>query len=109
MPDPSCNPYLAFAVMLAAGLDGIGNQIDPGPPVNRNVFGMTAREKEELNIRQLPGTLYEALQELKQNEVMRDVLGDHIFDNFIQAKEDVWWQYQAEVHQWELDRYLGSY
>jgi len=109
VPDPSCNPYLAFAVMLAAGIDGIENQIDPGPPVNRNVFGMTAREKEELNIRQLPGTLYEALQELKQNEVMRDALGDHIFNNFIQAKEDVWWRYQAEVHQWELDRYLGSY
>jgi glutamine synthetase len=109
VPDPACNPYLAFAVMLAAGLDGIDNQRDPGPPVNRNIFGMSPDEKEELKIRQLPGTLYEALQELRRDSTMREALGEHIYENFIQAKEEVWRQYQAEVHQWELDRYLGSY
>jgi len=109
VPDPSCNPYLAFLVMLRAGLDGIENRTDPGPAVNLNIFAMTDQEKESHNISQLPGNLYEALQELKANAMLREALGDHIWNHLIKAKELVWREYSAQVHPWELDRYLGSY
>ena len=109
VPDPSCNPYLAFTVMLASGLDGIRREVDPGPPLNRNIFDMTQAEKEELNITQLPGTLHEALQELKIDSVLQAALGEHIFAQFVQAKEAIWREYRAQVHSWELKQYLGSY
>jgi glutamine synthetase len=109
IPDPSCNPYLAFTVMLRSGLDGIMNQIDPGEPVNQNIFDMTPAQKRELNISQLPSSLYDAIQNLHQNPVMREALGDHICSNFVRAKEEVWREYCTQVHQWELDKYLGSY
>ena len=70
---------------------------------------MTSAEKEELNITQLPGTLNEALQELKVDSVLQGALGEHIFSHFIQAKEAIWREYRAQVHSWELDQYLGSY
>ena len=95
--------------MLASGLDGIRREVDPGPPLNRNIFDMTSAEKEELNITQLPGTLNEALQELKVDSVLQGALGEHIFSHFIQAKEAIWREYRAQVHSWELDQYLGSY
>ncbi len=109
VPDPACNPYLAFTVMLAAGLDGIENRRDPGPPVNRNVFAMNDQEKDALGIRQLPRDLWEAVEELAGNQVMQTALGEHIFKHFIEAKQAVWRQYSAQVGQWELDRYLGAY
>ena len=109
IPDPSCNPYLAFAAMLRSGLDGIANQIDPGEPVNQNIFDMTPEQKKELNITQLPSNLYAAVQNLRQDEVIQQALGDHIWQNFARAKEEVWREYSAQVHQWELDKYLGSY
>jgi glutamine synthetase len=109
VPDPSCNPYLAFAVMLAAGLDGIEKRLDPGPAVNRNVFGMTETEKLEHGIAQLPRDLLEAINELEGDEVMKAALGDHIFDHFITAKREEFTAYSASVGGWELDRYLGAF
>lgn len=109
VPDPSCNPYLAFAVMLRSGLEGIEKKIEPGPPVNRNVFDMTEQEKTELNITQLPGSLNEALQALREDSLMQETLGEHIYQRFLGAKEEVWREYCAQVHTWELDRYLGAY
>ena len=73
-PDPACNPYLAFAVMIAAGLDGVRNQMDPGAPINRNIFDMSQRERRRLKIDELPGSLPEALKELKKDTVVREAL-----------------------------------
>jgi glutamine synthetase len=109
VPDPSCNPYLAFTVMLRAGLDGIDREIDPGPPVNQNIFDLTLAEKERLNIRQLPGSLDQALQELRSSPLMQDALGDHVFSHFLRAEEAVWAAYCAQVHPWELSQYLAYY
>jgi len=109
VPDPSCNPYLAFTVMLASGLDGIERKTDPGPAVNRNVFEMSEQEKKELNIQQLPSTLRGALANLQRDPVLQDALGEHIYHNFLRAKEEVWAEYCAQVHQWEVNRYLGAY
>ncbi len=109
VPDPSCNPYLAFSVMLSAGLDGIENRLDSGPAVNRNVFGMTASEKQEHGIAQLPRDLLEAINELEASELMKATLGGHIFEHFITAKREEFTAYSASVGGWELERYLGAY
>ncbi len=109
VPDPACNPYLAFTVMLASGLDGMEKHLDPGAPVNRNVFGMSDREKDDMGITQLPRDLWEAVAELEKDEVLRSALGEHIFTHFISAKREVWREYSAQVGPWELDRYLGAY
>jgi len=108
-PDPSCNPYLAFAVMLKAGIDGIKNQIDPGEPVSQNIYTMSKEEKISLGIESLPSTLNEALLELDKDEVVKSVLTDHILRNYIEAKKEEWENYRIRVHQWELDRYLMIY
>jgi len=105
-PDPSGNPYLALAVMLKAGLDGIKNRIMPPPPVNRNIYRMTAAERAELGIGSLPASLGEALEELKRDQVIREALGEHIFEHFIEAKEIEWDVYRTQIHQWEIDQYL---
>ena len=107
VPDPSCNPYLAFAVMLAAGHDGIVQKTVPGAPVNKNIFTMSRREKSRLKIQQLPANLNEALGQLRKNAIMKDALGAHIFEQFLSHKDAVWGEYIAQVHAWELDRYLG--
>jgi glutamine synthetase len=109
MPDPSCNPYLAFAAMLTAGLDGIERGLDCGDPVDRNIFEMSAREKKRLKIRQLPGSLDEALVFLEKDKVMREALGEHIFEHFLHNKRQEWAEYIKEIHDWELDRYLERY
>lgn len=108
-PDPSCNPYLAFAVMLKAGIDGIKNQIDPGEPVSQNIYIMSKEEKISLGIESLPSTLNEALLELDKDEVVKSALTDHILKNYIEAKREEWENYRIQVHQWELDRYLTIY
>ncbi len=109
MPDPSCNPYLALAVQLAAGLDGIQNEIDPGPPLDTNVWNLTAEQKAEIGLEILPANLGEAVAELEQNAVIRAALGDHIFEHFVAAKKAEWSDYVAQVTEWELDRYLDTY
>ena len=85
-PDPSCNPYLAFAVMVAAGIDGIRRKLDPGGPVNKNIFAMSHREKRRLRIDDLPADLRDALAAMKKDPLIREVLGDHIFTHFLEAK-----------------------
>jgi len=109
IPDPSCNPYLAFSVMLSAGLDGIQRELECGEPVNRNIFDMSQREKRRLKIVQLPANLQEALDFFEKNTVMREALGDHIFEHFIQNKRLEWSDYIKEIHSWELLRYLDRY
>lgn len=109
MPDPSCNPYLAFAVMLAAGLDGVEQKLDPGPPVNKNIYTISQRERDRLKIKSLPHNLDEAVNCMEKDALMREVLGDHIFKHFIAAKRKEWNSYIAQVHQWEVDEYLTRY
>ena len=109
MPDPSCNPYLALAVMLASGLDGIEQRLDPGPPVNKNIFKMSHRERRHLRIDELPGNLSEALDALEKDDLMRATLGEHIFQHFIEAKREEWGDYIRQVSPWERNRYLKVY
>ncbi|GAB4369004.1 MAG: type I glutamate--ammonia ligase [Acidobacteriota bacterium] len=109
MPDPSCNPYLAFAVMLAAGLHGIEDGIDPGPPVNKDIFNMSEREKRRLKIDSLPADLYQAVRALQKDKIVLDALGEHIAEHFISGKLQDWNEYISIVHPWEVDRYLSMY
>jgi len=109
MPDPACNPYLAFACMLAAGLEGVKNKIMPPPPVSGNVYKMSARERGRLKIKSLPGNLGEAIDLFEKDDVMRAALGEHIFENFLAAKRAEWKDYIAHVHPWEVERYLNQF
>ena len=109
IPDPACNPYLAFAVMLKAGLDGIKNEMVPPPPVNKNIFDMSDRQKKSLKIESLPRNLREAIYYLQRSKLMREALGEHVFHQFIDAKKKEWADYISKVHQWEIDNYLGVY
>jgi len=108
-PDPSCNPYLAFAVIIASGLDGVRNELDPGEPVDKNIFAMSHREKRRLRIDELPSNLKEAVRAMKKDPLMREALGDHTFQHFVEAKLAAWHDYEATVHPWEVDRYLARY
>jgi len=109
MPDPACNPYLALAAMLRAGLEGIEQKIDPGPPINKNIFEMSRRERRHLRIDELPSNLSEALDELEEDPLMRELLGEHLFEHFVAAKREEWLDYIKHVSPWEVDRYLGVY
>ncbi|MEA4848826.1 MAG: glutamine synthetase, partial [Clostridiaceae bacterium] len=108
-PDPSCNPYLALAVMLAAGLDGIKNNLKPADGVEANIYDIYSRERAEYGIESLPRDLYEAVQELKNSELMKKVLGEHIFDRYIEAKLMEWDEYKTKIHHWEIEQYLAKY
>lgn len=112
MPDGSCNSYLALAVMLRAGLDGVDKQIDPGPPVNKNIFTMSHRQRRHLRIDDLPVSLSDALDEFQKSELMRTTLGDHIFDHFLAANAPSGTAisgYIRHVSPWEIERYLSAY
>jgi glutamine synthetase len=108
-PDPSSNTYLAFACMLAAGLDGIDKGLELADPVEESLYEMTPERIRELGIKELPGTLSEALDELEADEVMREALGEHVFSRFIEAKRAEWEEYRSQVTAWELDRYLEAF
>ncbi|MDK2888301.1 MAG: glutamine synthetase [Thermoanaerobacter sp.] len=108
-PDPSCNPYLALAVCLAAGLDGIKNRILPPPPCDCNIYEMSAREREERGIGCLPESLKEALDELERDEVIKEALGPHVYSRFMEAKRIEWDRYRVQVHPWEIEEYLTKY
>ena len=108
-PDPSCNPYLAFAAILEAALDGIRNKIDPPAPVESNIYKLTTKERKKQRIDSLPGSLYEALELMDKSLVARAALGDHIFTEFMTAKNKEWDTYRTDVSKWELDRYLERY
>jgi len=109
MPDPSANPYLALAVMLAAGLDGIATTADWREPVDTNIFEMSYREKRRLRIDDLPHDLNEACDELEKDDVIRSALGDHVAKHFLAAKRQEWNDYITQVSAWELENYLLRY
>ena len=105
-PDPSCNPYLAFAVMLEAGLDGIRNKLEVPDPVSDDVYEYSPSKLVEEGIETLPGTLGDALEELGKDDVIRGALGEHVYEVFHRAKSTEWDEYRVQVSQWERQRYL---
>ncbi len=105
-PDPSCNPYLAFSVMLAAGLNGIEEKLELAPPIEKNIFHMSPEEIEEIKIDVLPHSLDAAIKEAERSELLRQTLGDHIFNSLIANKKVEWDSYRVHVHRYELDKYL---
>lgn len=105
-PDPAANPYLALAACLSAGLDGIQNKILPPEPVSVSVMDMSRQEREALKIEALPATLGEAVEALKQDELLCQVLGDHISQKYAEAKRAEWRDYCRQVTDWEIDNYL---
>ncbi len=109
MPDPSCNPYLALAVQLAAGLDGVERKLKARPPVNRNIFTMSYRDRRKFRIDELPRDLHEALEEFKKDKVVTSALGEHLTERFLEAKRKEVEDYQRHVSGWEVERYLGRY
>lgn len=108
-PDPSCNPYLAIAAALKAGLDGIKNKIAPPAPTERNIYHMSVEDRDLEGIVSLPASLQEAIQELQANPVISSVLGDHILKNFVSGKQAEWDEFRTAVHQWEINKYLTLY
>ncbi len=108
-PDPSCNPYLALGAMLYAGLDGIERNLTPPEPVNENIFLLSPEEKARRGINALPSNLLEAVEELSKDDLLRELLGEHIYNSFIRAKLMEWESYRAFVTTWELNRYLDIY
>ena len=108
-PDPSCNPYLALAVILQAAMDGVKNRKEPMLPVEHNIYDMTEKERKRSKIDTLPGSLLEALQLMEKNDVVKNALGEHIFNEFLTAKYKEWDEFRTYVSQWELDRYLERY
>lgn len=108
-PDPSCNPYLAFAVIMTAGLDGIRKQIEPPASTPLNIYHMSDEERAMHNIESLPGSLYEALEEFKRSEIAREALGEHIYNEFLKAKTHEWDQFRTYVSSWEVERYMPKY
>ena len=108
-PDPACNPYLAFAMMLGAGLDGIKNDLPVPDAVNADIFEMTAAEKKEAGIASLPANLYEAVQELKASPIALEALGPHILEKYIEGKEQEWDSFRIAITDWEHNTYLSRY
>ncbi len=107
--DPSANPYLATAVILAAGLDGIREEKNLTTPVNENIYEMTQKERKAEDVEDLPTTLYTALKALKEDDVIKDALGPHIYEHFVENKTFEWKDYSAQITSWEIDQYLGNY
>jgi glutamine synthetase len=107
-PDPSSNTYLAFAVMIAAGLDGVEKGLALADPVEESLFEMDAARVSERGIKELPGTLGDALEELKSDPVICEALGAHVLEHYLEAKQAEWDEYRTQVTQWELDRYLEA-
>jgi glutamine synthetase len=105
-PDPACNPYLTFSVMLAAGLDGIEKGLTPPEPVEENVYEMSAAERHERGISTLPASLWEAIQLAENSEVVRKALGEHVFNAFIENKKIEWDKWRIQVTEYEVKRYL---
>ena len=107
MPDPSCNPYLAFAAMLEAGLDGMKNKVDPGEPTEIDVFNKSIEELKTLGIDVLPSSLWEAYHALEKDDVVKSTLGDHIYGQFRDIKKKEWDDYRIQVFDYELEKYLN--
>ncbi len=108
-PDPSCNPYLAIAACLAAGLDGIERGLTPPPEIPGNIYEMDAATRASFGIEGLPRTLEEALEEMQRDALVMDVLGEHVAGHYIKGKRREWEEYQTRVSSWELEKYLVAY
>jgi glutamine synthetase len=108
-PDPSTNPYLAFAAILTAGLDGVQNNIEPPASTPLNIYHLSESERLQHDIDALPGSLYEAIEALKTSPIAREALGDHIYNEFLKAKSIEWDSFRTYVSSWEIDRYMGKY
>lgn len=105
-PDPAANPYLLLALCLAAGLDGIKNKIEPPKAVNSNIFELSEKEMKKAKIESLPSSLHQAIKEMEADPFIREVLGDHVFSKYVEAKRTEWDNYRLQVTQWEIDEYL---
>jgi glutamine synthetase len=105
-PDPACNPYLAFAVMLAAGLEGVEKQYPLAEPVEEDIYEFSAEKRRKMKIQELPGNLYEAVTLVEKSELVRHALGDHIFNKFIENKKIEWDRYRIHVTEYEIEKYL---
>lgn len=108
-PDPASNPYLVLAGCLAAGLDGIKKKMIPPPYIDKNIYQMSKSERERSGIEDLPINLQEAINAFSNSDFMRRTFGDHIFDRYLEAKNEEWFSYITQVHKWEIDEYLYSY
>ena len=105
--DPSCNPYLTFAAMLAAGLKGIEEKYELAAPIEEDIFEMTPSQLKRKKIKSLPGSLGEAVEVTAKSALVKEALGDHVFEQFVENKRIEWDQFRIHVSQWELDRYLS--
>lgn len=108
-PDPSSNPYLVLATLLAAGLEGIKKDLTPPPSAEKNIFKMNEDEREAEGIDSLPGSLEEAIRYMKESELVRKTLGEHAFNTYLKAKSSEYKDYAISVHQWEIDNYIKKY
>jgi glutamine synthetase len=108
-PDPSCNPYLAFAVMLRAGLEGVRQKMTPPAPVEENVYHFDDAKLAEMSIGVLPQTLNESIREMQKSEIVREALGEHIFDEFTRSARSQWDAFRLQVTPWEIENYLPLY
>lgn len=108
-PDPACNPYLALAVCLAAGLDGIRNKIDPPKRQDMNMHQLSMEELKDMGIECLPRNLMDAVHEFEKDPLMREVLGEEVCRKYVEAKLQEWEDYNAQISEWELDNYLLRY
>jgi glutamine synthetase len=108
-PDPTANPYLAFACVLAAGLEGIREGRTPPPPVNKNVYTLTEEEKTTHRVKRLPQNLFDAIQDYTRDKLIKEVLGESAYRKYLKGKEDEWLDYSSHVHAWERDQYLTKY
>lgn len=107
--DPTANPYLAMATLLRAGLDGVERKLTPPAEVNRNIYVMTEEERREAHITDLPSTLHNAVKALREDEVVQEALGNHIYRNFVAAKQMEWSAFREQVSEWEREQYLEQY
>ena len=105
-PDPACNPYLAFSVMLAAGMRGVREGYELSDPIEKDVYHLSVDERKELGIESLPGSLIEAIELTEQSDVVREALGEHVFHNFIMSKKVEWDDYRMVIHPFELEKFL---
>ena len=109
MPDPAANPYLALAVQLAAGLDGMRRKTEPPEPIDKNIWNLSVRDRRRYRIQELPRDLGEAIALLRRSTFVRDALGAHVYQQFVTLKEREWQEYTAQVHEWEIEKYLAAY
>ena len=106
-PDPACNPYLTFAALLHAGLEGIEQGYELPEPMETNLYHLTPEQRRERGIVSLPETLGEAIDELRQSELMKKALGPHIFDRYVELKRKEWDEYRVQLTEWEMKKYLA--